>query len=211
MPARGPFSRWIFEAFDVPERSLAISRILFCVSLLAFWFDPNNPRYLWTRNFPASFYAPPPGLGMFFSHQPAGWIMWLLFASVMTLTLAVLVGWNTRGCGLLLSAVLLVGNSFEYSFGKINHDILMILVVGTMSFSGWTARYRSTRVVAPSRRRQRAGRSRCWRSLSGSPCSLPDGQRPRVDGWTLPCYARRDNWSATTTRPSDPPSLATSC
>ena len=36
MPPRGPFSRWIFEAFDVPERSLAISRILFCVSLLAF-------------------------------------------------------------------------------------------------------------------------------------------------------------------------------
>ena len=68
-------------------------------------------------------------------------MLWALLAAAVTLTLALLVGWHTRLVGLALAAVLLVGNTFEYAIGKINHDILLLVVLVTMSFSGWGRRF----------------------------------------------------------------------
>jgi uncharacterized membrane protein YphA (DoxX/SURF4 family) len=138
---RSAISRWMFEEYRMGEKSLAISRIVFALALLALWFDPNNPRYLWIAKFPESFYAPPPGLGFFLHRPPPGFVMWLLMAGVITFTIGLLVGWKTRVMGLALAATMLVGNSFEYSFGKINHDSLTIAVALTMSFSGWERAY----------------------------------------------------------------------
>jgi predicted DCC family thiol-disulfide oxidoreductase YuxK/uncharacterized membrane protein YphA (DoxX/SURF4 family) len=100
------------------------------------------PRYVWVAGFPSSFYAPAPGLGMFFTGLPPRWLLWLILTAAVTLTLALLVGWRARVAGLALAAVFLVGNTFEYSLGKINHDdLLLVVVLLTMSFSGWERRY----------------------------------------------------------------------
>ena len=81
--------------------------------------------------------------------------MWMLMWAVLTLTIGLLVGWKTRLVGLALAAVLFVGNSFEYSFGKINGDILLIVTLLVMSFSGWDRKFsvdaqrRTFRCAAP--------------------------------------------------------------
>jgi len=127
----------MFEEYLIGERSLAVSRVLTALYLLAMGY----PRYVWLTAFPSSFYAPPLGLGAFFRDLPPEWVLWLLLGATVSLTLALLVGWHTRATGLALTAFTLVGNSFEYSLGKINHDILVLMVLLTMSFSGWGRRY----------------------------------------------------------------------
>ena len=136
-PRRGALGRWMFEEYLLPEGSLAVSRVLTALYLLAMAY----PRYVWLAGFPSSFYAPPLGLGVFFRGLPPSWLLWLFLAAAVSLTLALLVGWHTRTSGLALVGVSLVGNTFEYAVGKINHDILALMIVLTMSFSGWGRRY----------------------------------------------------------------------
>ena len=135
--SRGALTRWMFDEYWLADESLAVSRVLTALCLLALVY----PRYVWLTTFPSSFYAPPLGLGIFFSGLPPSWMLWALLAAAVTLTLALLVGWHTRLVGLALAAVLLVGNTFEYALGKINHDILLLVVLVTMSFSGWGRRF----------------------------------------------------------------------
>lgn len=135
---RGALTRWIFEEYRISEESLGVSRVLAAVALLVMMY----PRYTWLAGFPSSFFVPTPGLGMFFTGLPPWWLLWLILTAAITLTLALLVGWHTRAAGLALAAVSLVGNTFEYSLGKINHDdLLLVVVLITMSFSGWERRY----------------------------------------------------------------------
>ena len=135
--SRGALTRWMFDEYRLADESLAVSRVLTALCLLALVY----PRYVWLTTFPSSFYAPPLGLGIFSSGLPPSWMLWALLAAAVTLTLALLVGWHTRLVGLALAAVLLVGNTFEYALGKINHDILLLVVLVTMSFSGWGRRF----------------------------------------------------------------------
>jgi predicted DCC family thiol-disulfide oxidoreductase YuxK len=127
----------MFEDYLLSDGSLAVSRVLTALYLLAMAY----PRYVWLAGFPSSFYAPPLGLGVFFRRLPPSWLLWLLLVAAISLTLALLVGWHTRASGLALVGVTLVGNTFEYALGKINHDILALMIVLTMSFSGWGRRY----------------------------------------------------------------------
>jgi predicted DCC family thiol-disulfide oxidoreductase YuxK len=135
--SRGALTRWMFEEYRLADESLAVSRVLTALCLLGLVY----PRYVWLASFPSSFYAPPLGLGILFRGLPPLWILWAILAAAVTLTLALLVGWHTQVTGLALTAVLLVGNTFEYALGKINHDILLLVVLVTMAFSGWGRRY----------------------------------------------------------------------
>jgi len=136
-PGRGAMTRWMFEEYRIGERSLAVSRVLTALYLLVMAY----PRYVGLAAFPSSFYAPALGLGAFFRDLPPAWVLWLLLGASVSPTLALLVGWHTRASGLTLTALTVVGNSFEYAFGKIDHDILVLMVLLTMSFSGWGRRY----------------------------------------------------------------------
>ncbi len=129
--------RWLFEEYRVSDESLGLGRILFCLGLLVY----ATPRYLWMAEFPAYFYTPPVGLGLLFRQHPPAPVLWLLAAAATALTAALLAGWRTREVGLALAAVTLLGNTFEYSFGKINHDILIVAALAVMSFSGWGRAY----------------------------------------------------------------------
>jgi predicted DCC family thiol-disulfide oxidoreductase YuxK/uncharacterized membrane protein YphA (DoxX/SURF4 family) len=137
MADRSPISRWIFEEFRLGEKSLAMSRMLVAISLLIFEY----PRYFWMAKFPESFYLPPLGLGSLFHQQPPGWVMWSLMAALTVMALGLLVGWKTRVMAIGLAFVTLVANSFDYSHGKINHDIMWVAVLFCIAFSGAERRY----------------------------------------------------------------------
>lgn len=134
---RSPMGHWIFEEYKMSERGLGFSRILFAIYLFLFEY----PRYQWMAAFPGAFYTPPLGFGIFFRQQPSGIVMWLLLAAIITLTISLLIGWKTRLSGIGLAVLIFAGNTFAYSFGKINHDILIIIVLAVMSFSGWERQF----------------------------------------------------------------------
>ena len=54
---------------------------------------------------------------------------------------AVLFGYRTRAASLGVGLLFLIGYGFSYSFGKINHNMLFILLPFVMAFSHWGAAY----------------------------------------------------------------------
>jgi predicted DCC family thiol-disulfide oxidoreductase YuxK/uncharacterized membrane protein YphA (DoxX/SURF4 family) len=98
------------------------------------------PRYQSIARFPDSFFLPPPSLAAFFTGFPPGWFFSVLMGLISLGLVCLLVGLKTPLVSLGLAALILVGNSFKYSFGKIDHDILFVLVLAVMAASGWGRR-----------------------------------------------------------------------
>ena len=88
-------------------------------------------------NRPAERFDPPPGpLTLFESLPPHGVLEGL---EILTAVLAalLLVGLHTRGVSILLALALMTGLGLTYSFGKIDHTIVLALVPLWMAFSDW--------------------------------------------------------------------------
>jgi predicted DCC family thiol-disulfide oxidoreductase YuxK len=129
-------SRWIFEEYRPDAYGLAIYRVLVALVLILFVF----PRYQSIARFPDSFFLPPPSLAAFFTGFPPGLFFSVLMGLISLGLVCLLVGLKTPLVSLGLAALILVGNSFRYSFGKIDHDIVFVLVLAVMAASGWGRR-----------------------------------------------------------------------
>jgi uncharacterized membrane protein YphA (DoxX/SURF4 family) len=134
------FSSWIFDSFQISARGLALYRILYALFVLCFMLPPPE-LYTFLGNLPGDFFAPPPGPMMFFGGFPPEAILlifhYLLVAALLFLVAGLFTKWSSLGVGILL--ILLKG--FIYSLGKIDHDIIIIVVPFVMAFSGWGMKY----------------------------------------------------------------------
>lgn len=131
--------RWI-AAYAIPAEAAALYRIAFVVLVVVF---QGPPTYAWLGGMPDVFFRPPPfSVATIAGGWPAPWLLMVLTIFVAILYVAVLFGYRTRWSSLMLGAALLVGNSFTYTFGKINHDeTLLTLVPVVMAFSNWGDAY----------------------------------------------------------------------
>jgi len=132
------FERWLNESFRLSVKSLGIYRILYCLLLL---FVIGIPNYTWIAESPAYLYHPPRSLASLFSSFPGWAFCKLLSVSLVLLFVALLFGYRTILVSILLTVVMLVGQNFAYSYGKIDHTILYVLLPLVMSFSGWGGAY----------------------------------------------------------------------
>jgi hypothetical protein len=124
---------WMFEEFALPVASLAVYRLLFGGYLLV----NVLPRYLWIASFPDAFFNPPIGPTMFLSGFPPAWFFVALSFLVTLASICVLVGHRTRLASFGLAGGLLVGDAWAYSFGKIDHDIMHVLIPPLLAAAGW--------------------------------------------------------------------------
>ena len=130
--------RIIFKSFNLSKESLGIYRIFYCLYLLIM----GVPTFLWINNFPSIFFNPPfISLASLFSEFPPYWFLMFLSLSACLLVILLLFGYKTRSVSLLLAFTILIGKSFSYSFGKINHDFLIWLIPLAMAFSNWGEAY----------------------------------------------------------------------
>lgn len=132
-------NRWMFTSFDATPRGLALYRI--CYALFVFFFAaPGHDLYsAFARlgGLPDVFFLPPPGpMALFSGFPPVAFFEGLLLLLNLGLA-AVLFGYRTRAASLLVAALFLVGYGFSYSLGKINHNLLFVLVPLVMAGSGW--------------------------------------------------------------------------
>lgn len=138
-----PQDKWsvdhfIFAEYETTNSSLGIYRILFAACILFVYL----PEHLWISGFPNSFFTPPPGpTAIFFTGFPGLWFFRLLNGLEVVAATLLIFGCRTRLASLSLGIMLFVGNCWAFSFGKINHDILMILVPLVMAFSTWRDAY----------------------------------------------------------------------
>ena len=129
---------FIFIEYATSNSSLGIYRILFAACILFVYL----PEHLWVSEFPNSFFTPPIGpTAILFTGFPSLWFFRALNALEILATIFLLLGCRTRLASFALASMLFVGNCWAFSFGKINHDIFMILVPLVMSFSTWGAAY----------------------------------------------------------------------
>lgn len=125
--------RWLLDAFRSDATSLGLARVLTGAVLLVSTF----PRWGWVANLPDAAYHPPIGLALFVSTPPPPMFYTALSLAGIAAAALLLVGVWLRVASLTVTATLLVGNSFAYAFGKIDHDILLALVPLAGLAAGW--------------------------------------------------------------------------
>ena len=127
---------WIHGFLPVSAEGLALTRMLYA----SFFLLVGIPTFSWVSANPPGFFDPPPlSLAAWFSGFPDAWALRALDVCVCVLFLFVLTGFKTRASSVLLTLALVVGNSFRFSFGKIDHTILAVVMPAVMAFAGWGA------------------------------------------------------------------------
>lgn len=124
---------WIFGAYRAAPADLALYRMGYAAyALLAV-----VPAALWVDGMPRAFFNPPPGAAALASGFPPGGFLLGLNVALAGLLGLLLVGWRTPAASVATGLVLLWSKTWEYADGKINHDILLVLIPLLLAGSGW--------------------------------------------------------------------------
>lgn len=124
---------WIFGAYRAAPGDLAVYRIGYAAYLLL----AVGPVGLWVDAAPRAFFNPPPGLAALAADFPRAGFLLALNLALVALSGLLLVGWSTPAVSVATGVVLLWIKTWEYADGKINHDILLVLVPLLLAGSGW--------------------------------------------------------------------------
>jgi hypothetical protein len=120
--------------FVADATSLGFFRILF-VLYLAF---SRCLEYRWIGGLPDAFFVPHPlTLTAFGDAFPSHAALSLLDCGIGATLAAVLVGLQTRSATALLLLLSIIGDSYRYSFGKIDHHVLTQAVLLVMLWADW--------------------------------------------------------------------------
>lgn len=117
---------------DFTVKDIAIFRIIYGTALLS-----TLQQIGWYATFPSGEFDPPPGPIMLFGALPSVPTLEVLELVIAVLTALLVLGLHTRAVSLLLAVALTTGLGLTYSFGQIDHTIVLILVPATMAFSAW--------------------------------------------------------------------------
>lgn len=136
------FNKWIFETYNVSSEGLGIFRIftsLFFLFLLIPGSGLEHYRYL--SSLPDDFFAPAPGPMMLLDSFPPFVVFQVIYGLILVFGLAMLVGYRTKTSSVLLGIFIFIMQGLIYSVGKVNHEILVPLVLICMAFSNWGNSY----------------------------------------------------------------------
>jgi len=115
-------------------QSVAIFRILTGFFLLLFY----SRGFQWIGGIPAAFYNPPLfSIAFFFNRFPSHGVFTALDFSLLVCILCIVIGLRSRLFTRLYVFFSIIGYSFQYSLGKIDHNIFLLVMLTCMSFSGW--------------------------------------------------------------------------
>ena len=117
---------------DLTVEDIAWFRIIFAGGLLLTLQQLGS-----LSNRPAERFDPPPGPFMFFQTLPPHAALEGLEIVTAVLAGLLLFGLHTRTVSVLLAVALMTGFGLTFSFGKINHTIVLVLVPALMAFSAW--------------------------------------------------------------------------
>jgi hypothetical protein len=126
--------RFVFDEYRASWESLVNFRIGYAALLLALYV----PNYLWIAHYPDTFFRPPIGLtAFFFTGFPPAWVFVALNVVLIGALVYLLAGRGVWTATLLTTGCLLFGNAWAYSFGKIDHDILLVILPPFLLAAGW--------------------------------------------------------------------------
>jgi predicted DCC family thiol-disulfide oxidoreductase YuxK len=122
---------WL-DGGDFTRTSLARYRIIFAAVYLLVL-----PDFSWVAVYADSMYNAPPGPFRLFSGFPPETVLRSLEALFAVCLVAILVGWHTRIASFAAVLIAMTGFGFDYGVGKIDHDILLVLIPAALAVAGW--------------------------------------------------------------------------
>lgn len=124
-----------YKAYAIDPFYLSIYRLFYCVVILLFL---GLPAYTWISSMPNYLYDPPAlSIANLFDGFPGkAWMLALTVFNLLTF-MCMFLGIKARWTSLLFSISTIIGHSFWYSFGKIDHMILWYLAPAFLGFAGW--------------------------------------------------------------------------
>lgn len=126
---------FIFDSYKLKTEYLGAYRILYCVLTFTFF---GIPSFGWIGNSPNLLFSPQDvSLANLFDSFPDAVFFTVADLFIVVLYLMLLFGWRTKYTSLALFFVLLICQSFSFSFGKVDHNIIWLIIPLVMAFSGW--------------------------------------------------------------------------
>lgn len=122
------------RATEADAESLACFRVFYCTMLLCFW----APYFGWINRVPAGFFDPPVlSFAKLFKTFPPAPFFALLDGVLLISLVFMAVGFLTRWFTAAYLIGTIVGQSFEYSFGKIDHSMVGLVILIGMLIADW--------------------------------------------------------------------------
>lgn len=129
--------RMLFREYEQPATGLPLFRIVLSLLLLVLW--AYNAE--WVARLPDSFLDPRPGPFLLMQTvPPVGVIAAVEIGRALALG-ALLVGWRTPTASVLVSLFTMAVYGIAYSFGKVDHSILLAITPMVLAPSGWGRRW----------------------------------------------------------------------
>lgn len=125
------FDEWVSSG-DASTGDVAIYRIIFAALALL-----TYPRLQRLSEYPADLFDPPPGPFALLPALPSLPILSALEIAIVVALALLLVGAFTRVTSIAAGLLLMIAFGFTYSFGKVDHTILLVAVPLIMAWSGW--------------------------------------------------------------------------
>ncbi len=130
---------WLAREYYVGDEQLGLIRVLYCAFVL---FVIGVPSFTWIASSPQLLFDPPLlSVANLLSGWPSYGVLWVLSLALVVLYLLLLFGFFVPTVSVLISLLLIAGSSLQFSFGKIDHNVLFVLVPLAMARSGWGNRY----------------------------------------------------------------------
>jgi hypothetical protein len=130
---------WLDREYHVSDEHLGFIRVLYCAFVL---FVIGVPSFTWIADAPQLLFNPPfLSVANLLSGWPSYGVLWILSLGLVVLYLLLLFGFFVPTVSVLISLLLIAGSNLQFSFGKIDHNILFVSVPLVMARSGWGNRY----------------------------------------------------------------------
>jgi hypothetical protein len=136
---------WLDREYHVSDEQLGFIRVLYCVFIL---FVLGVPTFTWIANTPQLLFDPPIlSPATLLSGWPSYGVLWTLSLAIVVCFLLLLFGFFVPTVSVLASLLLIFGSNLQFSFGKIDHHILLALAPVVMARSGWGNRFTLARAA----------------------------------------------------------------
>lgn len=129
------FDAWV-QRGDFRAADLGLYRIGYAVVVMLVF-----PDFEWLAQYPDSLFRAPLGPLQLLGGFPPYPVLVALELALALATVALLLGLHTRLASVVVAVLLVVGFGLWNSVGKIDHNMIMLLVPAVMAFSDWGRRF----------------------------------------------------------------------
>lgn len=128
----------IAESTSIEDSSLGIFRWIFGFLLLIFFV----PQFSWIAQMPNALFDPPYfSLANLFTQFPGDLFFRTITLLIIISLVCLTIGIKARISGSIFLFCWFIGNNFQYSFGKIDHEVMILALLFCMTFSNWGTHY----------------------------------------------------------------------